>query len=150
MKNRIILSLAIVLGLSLASCSSPQPAQDTTAQSGTEKDTATVADAKHAEFNPGMVSNKEVPHALNLRDYLARVPGVIVDGYSVSIRGAGQPLYVIDGVQVGRSLSDVENLVNIQDIDYVEVVKSPSELAMYGRLGGNGVIRIFTKRGDEQ
>ncbi len=32
----------------------------------------------------------------------------------------------------------------------MEVVKSPSELALYGRLGGNGVIRIFTKRGEEQ
>ncbi len=141
---------AIALGLLLAACSAPQGAQEGKAADRHGPDsTALAEEGRHAGFNPDIVSNKKMPQAMSLRDYLARVPGVVVEGYNVSIRGAGAPLFIIDGIQVGRSLRDAENMININDVDYVEVVKSPTELAMYGRLGGNGVIRIFTKRPEQ-
>lgn len=148
MSNYIILTGAIILGLSLAACSSSRTGQGKEVAGRKPQDSTAIADSKR-EFNPDEVSHKDIPYALNLRDYLARVPGVVLDGYNVSIRGAGPPLFVVDDVPIGRSLRDAENLVNVYDIDYVEVVKSPSELALYGRLGGNGVIRIFTKRAEQ-
>ncbi|MCB9277250.1 MAG: TonB-dependent receptor plug domain-containing protein [Lewinellaceae bacterium] len=134
--------------LALTACSSPRGAQNGTPSARSDRDSTSTDISEKAEYNPDKVSSREVPQALNLRDYLARVPGVMVDGYNVSIRGGGPPLFVIDGVQAGRSLAQAESLVSVHDIDYVEVLKSPTDLAMYGRLGGNGVIRIFTKKGE--
>lgn len=85
-----------------------------------------------------------VQEPLSIANMLERVPGVYIDGYNVSIRGAGPPLFIVDGVRVGRSLAAVENAVNIQDVASIEVLKSPGERAMYGMEGVNGVIIIRT------
>ena len=63
----------------------------------------------------------------------------------VLIRGR-LPLFVVDGVSVGFSYQQVEHLVNVNDIASVEVLKGPSDTALYGRQGANGVIVIRTKR----
>ena len=89
----------------------------------------------------------EVGGALNLADLLVQVPGVFVNGNRVSIRGMGAPLYIIDEVQIGRSYAQANNAVNIFDIDRVEVLKNAADLAIYGRRGQNGVIKIYTRRG---
>lgn len=131
MKRHIFSSLLFLLGLALASCSTSQPAGQTAdRQRQPGPDTILVQDA------------------LTLADYLQRVPGVYFDGYNVSIRGGGPPLYIVDGAWVGRSYYAAASAVSIHDIASVEVLKSPSELAMYGREGGNGVIIIHTKGAD--
>jgi TonB-dependent SusC/RagA subfamily outer membrane receptor len=33
-----------------------------------------------------------------------------------------------------------------QDIEKIEVLKNPADIAVYGMRGGNGVIKITTKR----
>jgi TonB-dependent SusC/RagA subfamily outer membrane receptor len=79
-----------------------------------------------------------------------RVPGVMVNGNNVIIRGINtiygnsQPLYLIDGVPT----MDVSAVLSIpvEDIDRIEILKGPSS-AIYGSRGGNGVIAIYTKRG---
>jgi TonB-dependent SusC/RagA subfamily outer membrane receptor len=79
-----------------------------------------------------------------------RVPGVIVNGDNVYIRGINtligntDPLYLIDGVPV-LDVSSVLALP-VEDIDRIEVLKGPS-CAIYGSRGGNGVIAIYTKSG---
>ncbi|HKG91939.1 MAG TPA: TonB-dependent receptor plug domain-containing protein [Gemmatimonadaceae bacterium] len=87
----------------------------------------------------------------------ARFPGVVVSesaqgGITIRIRGissfyaSNEPLYVVDGTPIspgaGGSLA-----LNAHDISTIEVLKDPSQTALYGMRGSNGVIVITTKRG---
>jgi TonB-linked SusC/RagA family outer membrane protein len=60
----------------------------------------------------------------------------------ISNIGATQPLYVIDGVQVGDM-----STVNPNDIESISVLKDAGAAAIYGISGGNGVVVITTKKG---
>ena len=52
-----------------------------------------------------------------------------------TINGNSEPLYVVDGVQVGTNA----NFLNPQDIESIEVLKDASATAIYGSRGANGV-----------
>jgi len=88
-----------------------------------------------------------IENPISLKDFLVRLPGVQVVGNRVTIRGAGPPLFVVDGVRVGRSYEAAASAVSVNDIASVEVLKSPDRLALYGKQAENGVIIITTKRG---
>ncbi len=60
----------------------------------------------------------------------------------ISNFGHTQPLYVVDGVQVG----DMSN-INPNDIASISVLKDAGSAAIYGISGGNGVVVVTTKRG---
>ena len=60
-----------------------------------------------------------------------------------TINGSANPLYVVDGVQVGTSA----NFLAPGDIESIEVLKDASATAIYGAAGANGVIMITTKHG---
>jgi len=60
----------------------------------------------------------------------------------ISNFGHTQPLYVIDGVQVGDM-----SLVNPNDIESINVLKDAGSAAIYGISGGNGVVVVTTKKG---
>lgn len=86
-----------------------------------------------------------------------RVPGVWVSGsnnnYQIRIRGAmGPPLVVVDGMIFrnfeDQELNNVLGSVPPSDVDYIEVLKSIDQTAIYGPGAGNGVIVVHTKRGD--
>ncbi|MCB9081301.1 MAG: TonB-dependent receptor plug domain-containing protein [Lewinellaceae bacterium] len=93
---------------------------------------------------------------LGVFDYLrGRVAGLQVFGafpnqYAV-IRGSGsftlssEALIVLDGIVVD---SDIANTISLQDVAFVDVLKGASA-SIYGARGANGVIAIYTKRGDE-
>lgn len=81
-----------------------------------------------------------------------RIPGLNISSggpfgqdHTVYIRGVNTfvgdstPLYVVDGVVV-NSL----DFININDVDYVEVMKEGS---IYGARGANGVISVHTYQG---
>ena len=84
-------------------------------------------------------------------------------GVSVRLRGtstisaSAEPLYIIDGTIVDNSSNEIVNLggyvgnriadINPNDIDRIEVVKGAAAAALYGSRANNGVIQIFTKRG---
>jgi len=78
-----------------------------------------------------------------------RVPGVMVTGERVIIRGVGtiyggtEPLYLIDNIPV--DVGAVSTL-NPHDVERIEFLKGPSA-AIYGSRGANGVISIYTRRG---
>ncbi len=77
-----------------------------------------------------------------------RVPGGLslrIRGAS-SLTGAAQPLYVVDGFPLDVGPTGLLDL-NPSDIARIEVLKDASSLAEYGVRGGNGVVRITTKRG---
>jgi TonB-linked SusC/RagA family outer membrane protein len=85
-----------------------------------------------------------------------------------SLTGLSQPLIVVDGIPMdnstgrvgvgasngffnttldqGNGLSDI----NADDIASISVLKGPAAAALYGSLGGNGVILITTKTGRKQ
>lgn len=81
-----------------------------------------------------------------------RAPGLIVQQSggginaksSISIRGGGTPLYVIDGIICEER--DFTNL-NPDDIDQMSVLKDASATAIYGARAGNGIIMVTTKKG---
>ena len=83
-----------------------------------------------------------------------RTPGVIVQQGgaepgstpTISIRGGGTPLYVIDGVI--REAQDFNSL-NSSDIEKISILKDASATAVYGARAGNGIIMVQTKRGKE-
>jgi TonB-dependent SusC/RagA subfamily outer membrane receptor len=78
-----------------------------------------------------------------------RVPGVIVNGRSIRIRGdsslnlTNEPLFVVDGV----SVTSIDN-IQPQMVKSIEVLKGASA-SMYGSRGANGVILINLIRGTE-
>ena len=79
-----------------------------------------------------------------------------------SLNNDNQPLFVIDGVPVKNSLSNIGvnnggnnevdygnaiSDINPNDIESVSILKGPSAAALYGSRAGNGVVLITTKSG---
>ena len=66
-----------------------------------------------------------------------------------SIFGSTDPLYVVDGMIVPiinfKTLGIAD--LNTHDINNITVLKDASSTALYGYLGGNGVVLIETKKG---
>ncbi|MDR1200601.1 MAG: TonB-dependent receptor [Tannerellaceae bacterium] len=62
-----------------------------------------------------------------------------------TVNGSADPLYVVDGVQVGSSI----DFLNPADVESIEILKDASATAIYGARGANGVIMVTTKRGEQ-
>jgi len=102
--------------------------------------------------------------------------GVTVNGNTVSIRNRGNPLWILDGIPVYNDSNTVlapvaanappsseyilqaitpdpvPTFISNMDtftVERIEILKGPSA-AIYGSRGGNGVILIYTKRGEGQ
>ncbi|WP_301922678.1 TonB-dependent receptor [Ferruginibacter sp.] len=88
-------------------------------------------------------------------------------GLLVSIRGAQNPLYVVDGIPMlsesnsslstsfnttgeevgqGQNISSISD-INPDDIESIEILKDPSSAAIYGARASNGVVLVTTKKG---
>ena len=93
-----------------------------------------------------VVLEEDIDRYFNILDYLqGRVPGVIVTGDEVRIRGASRnPLLVVDGIDT--DWSDTKN-IPMGDIDKIEILKSGFGMAVYGSRGGDGIISVLTKMG---
>ena len=151
----------------------------------------TTIERRNATTAPVQVSSEDINRApaQALEQALqGKVPGAIISmnsgapggGGQVQIRGitsilgAGQPLFVVDGVIISNdAVSDGANSVtgagarttaagigssqdalvnrladlNMQEIASVEILKSAAATAMYGSRATNGVVLIRTKRG---
>ena len=75
---------------------------------------------------------------------------------SVRVRGIGgvnnsDPLYIIDGVQMGGVGTDDNSnplaSINSNDIESIDILKDAASAAIYGARAANGVVIITTKRG---
>lgn len=74
-----------------------------------------------------------------------------------TITGSSDPLYIVDGVIVNNSSTQVVDLggntqnrlvdINPNDIERIEVIKGAAAAAIYGSRASNGVVQIFTKKG---
>ncbi len=95
--------------------------------------------------------NQQTNNEFALENYLKRAPGVVLLGSGsnarVQIRGVNsfnsgtEPLFVVNGTQIGNSYSQAVNVVRGLKITSVKVLKD-SDASMYGVRGGNGVIVI--------
>lgn len=99
-------------------------------------------------------SDDKAASYLSLADLLRRQAGVSVQGRGgstkVQVRGGSgiagtDPLYVLDRVPVGNSYSQVEGMVDVNDVARINVLKG-ADAAEYGTRGMNGVIVITTKK----
>ena len=140
--TRVLPSVVLVVGAVLA------PTQ-TRAQVGT---------AKPATPPPASMRESEAArqHATTLAQLLqGRLPGVTVTptadggirvrmGGPTSFYGDQNPLFVVDGVTIDGSRNTL-NWLSPHDIESVQALKDPSQTAVYGVRGANGVIVIKTK-----
>jgi len=72
------------------------------------------------------------------------VPLIRIRGNN-SLQGSNQPLYVVDGLP----MESLDNMIDVNDIESMEILKDASAAAIYGTRGANGVVIITTKRGVE-
>lgn len=94
----------------------------------------------------------KAPTANVTQSLAGRAPGLIVttsgggigSTSSISIRGGGTPLYVIDDIISEER--DFQNL-NPDDIDQLTILKDASATAVYGARAANGIIMVVTKQG---
>ncbi|MFD1142997.1 SusC/RagA family TonB-linked outer membrane protein [Larkinella insperata] len=86
-------------------------------------------------------------------------------GISVRLRGpstivgSSDPLYIVDGVIINNDSRELIDLggysqnrlvdINPNDIERIEIIKGAAAAAIYGSRANNGVVQIFTKRGQE-
>ena len=87
-------------------------------------------------------------------------------GISVRLRGVNSfisgsdPLYIVDGVIVDNQSGQLADLgvrsnpqnrladLNPSDIERMEIIRGAAAAALYGSRANNGVVQIFTKRGN--
>jgi len=84
------------------------------------------------------------------------IPGGPVN---ILIRGAGSinagnaPLFVVDGVQINGTTTNIQTqtnpiaFLNPNDIETFDILKDAAATSIYGARGGNGVVLITTKKG---
>ncbi|TAH02809.1 MAG: TonB-dependent receptor [Sphingobacteriales bacterium] len=118
---------------------------------------------------------KDQPVANLAQSIQGKVAGILVStpsgtpgaGLLVSVRGASNPLYVVDGIPMisesnsslatsyttdgtvngkGQNISSIAD-INPDDIESMEILKDASAAAIYGARAANGVVLITTKRG---
>jgi TonB-linked SusC/RagA family outer membrane protein len=71
---------------------------------------------------------------------------------TIKVRGTGtitagtQPLYVVDGVPI-ESSGQATEVINMEDIASIQILKDAASASIYGSRGGNGVVLITTKKG---
>ena len=128
-----------------------------------ESGTAAGLESKNMCFSVAQVSalpRPRPPAPYFGLDLQARIPGLRVQqpggqpGQAAyfQIRSANalangqQPLVIMDGIYLnGTSLADL----NPDDIEKVEILKGSAGSSLYGSRAANGVIEIFTKRGNK-
>ena len=124
--------------------------------------TAAGQSAKILSFSVGRISNElinTVPAPTLGAGLQGKVPGLRVNqaggqpgqGAFFQVRSANsiangqQPVLIVDGIFLsGATLADI----NPEDIERVEVLKGSAGTSLYGSQAANGVIQIFTRRGD--
>ena len=97
----------------------------------------------------GMAS---MPYTSSVNSLAGRAAGLIVaetgGNYGnlprISIRGGGEPTYIIDGIKQSK---EIFALIPPGDIADISILKDASSAAVFGFDSANGVILITTKRG---
>jgi outer membrane receptor protein involved in Fe transport len=91
----------------------------------------------------------------DLTVYLKQISGVQVNGAgpdaTIVVRGISSvnmetsPLFVVNGHPVGNNFATVYNMIDVQQVKRVTVLKSSVDTSMYGMRGATGVVEIELK-----
>ena len=109
------------------------------------KTTAAIASVNTEDLVKAPTSNVTQSLAGRAPSLLINTSGGGLNKFSsVSIRGGGTPLFVIDDVIAEER--DFQNL-NVEDIDQITVLKDAASTAVYGSRAGDGIIMVVTKQG---
>jgi TonB-dependent SusC/RagA subfamily outer membrane receptor len=142
LSRRALVAIMLVPLYTLLACASKGTKNTSPAPSGPTPDASTT----------GNNDGKSIENML-----AGRFPGVSVTpasggglqirirGGSNSFYGSDEPLYVLDDTPLPAGTGGII-FVNPYDIQKIEVLKNPADIAVYGIRGGNGVIKITTKR----
>ena len=139
--SRALLALALFVGVSDA-CS-----HRAARKPSSEK--PPIATAEDIERNASGEAIEKVLQARASGVIVERVPG---GGIAVRIRGPGsfygsnEPLYIVDGAPFPAGRNGALTGLNPHDIESIDVLKNPADIAIYGMRGANGVIVIKTKK----
>ncbi|WP_316735301.1 carboxypeptidase-like regulatory domain-containing protein [Pedobacter aquatilis] len=115
-----------------------------TEQRNPAKNSANLNGAGRADF---ILTAKDLEACVTLSQCLnGRIPFVIWrNGVPYSTRSQNTPMaIVVDGMNVEPDFLDV---LNPNDIETIEVLRTAGNIAIYGSRGGGGVLVITTKRG---
>ncbi|TVQ01041.1 MAG: hypothetical protein EA359_14705 [Balneolaceae bacterium] len=94
---------------------------------------------------------------LGLDVYINRLNGVRVQGTgqnaTVIVRGASsttimsdpRPIFIVDGVNMGRDFSRIYRAVDMNKVNSIGVIQSSRATILYGHEGSNGAIEIRTE-----
>ena len=143
LSHRAFLAVAVVPFAAALACSS-----------GAKSDTSPEPARPEADTSAS-VRNRDGKTTENL--FVGRFPGVNVTtgpngGIQIRIRGGSgsgytsdEPLYVVDETPLPSGTGGII-MVSPNDIERIEVLKNPADIAVYGSRGANGVVKITTKR----
>jgi TonB-dependent starch-binding outer membrane protein SusC len=140
--SRVLLSSALLVAL-VGGCAhgrglSPRPQRDAT---------VTAEDIARAPGQP--IEKILMAHTPGL--WATRTPdgGIALRIRGIStLRGGGEPLYVLDGMPTLPGPNGKLNGIDPYDIESVSVLKETEASSIYGLRGAYGAIVIKTKRGD--
>ena len=135
--NKLFIFVLLGLGLMISSCSS----------------SGSVRDNKSANLTEDGI----VPNAMNYLDLVERLRRDVAvnltgSGTTIkatvrgvhSVQGDTRPLIVVNGTIMGRDLVQINRNIDPPTIKRVRVVKSLSDLAVWGDQGVAGVILVET------
>jgi len=63
-----------------------------------------------------------------------------------SVQGGTKPMIMVDGVQMAAT--DINSL-DLSNVERIEIVQGAASASIYGAQGANGVIQVFTKKGQK-
>ena len=148
MKRLIISILSLSAMILLAGCGTPAVREQKVVNIGYGRQ---LQDEVTSSIYSIDNNDKRYEAFTSIYDYLKTVPGVIVEGRDIYIRGISSinastnPLILVDGIAV----EDISTL-NPRDVDNISVLKDAGAGAIYGVRGACGVILITTKKGGKK
>ena len=159
MKNYLIILIVLCTAISATNIYAQSSEKEKTkAELKAEKKARKKAtkEERNMQTEEARAASRDFSRYTSLADILRQQPGVIVTGSGqnarVEIRGINsimldtRPLYVYDGVQLGRDYAQVNNLVDRATIKSIRVLRSLDETNFYGEQGRNGVVIIKSKK----
>ena len=140
-RSRAVAALAVV-ALSAVACAkrTPDPRVPEPLRRATDTSSVAIGDSKSIENMfagrfPGVVVTAASGGGLQIR----------IRGGSNTFYGSNEPLYVLDETPLPQGTGGIVG-VNPYDITKIEVLKNPADIAIYGIRGGNGVVKITTRK----
>jgi TonB-dependent SusC/RagA subfamily outer membrane receptor len=160
----LLVWLGVLLVTGVAGCGASRAPKAGTG--ATAADSGSAARARRARnggtASVGSLSGRDIDNqrVSRVEELLqGRIAGVSVvrlgnGEYRVRVRGAGgfqpgsgEPLFVVDGMQLATNgFASVLSGIPPADVERIDVLKDAASLSMYGSQGANGVILITTRR----